>query len=299
MSINLDLTTLIMALPEQAQRTVLYGLVGSLNARVIGSCARIVQYVEREGSDVSTEIVNGFAKTAEDARLRADLGTGHDTWLELLDTVALRDNLHALLASVVNDDEVLPYSGTLAFMTSGEARVPNKEQLDALVAALATPGLTAEVVTTVYKAEVARQRAEMAAKSHSIMDVLTALPYPEDYDEETDYFCRLPHLTQLAITNKALDALNKARNNVVVGMLQRRSSANIGDIPLINAAMGEVDVALRNADSGLDNTTAQQIAEQQVAEHKKAVRRSAAAKKAAATRKLTRCKTGETATVPA
>lgn len=260
---HFNLKDLIGDLPEQARRTALYSLVGSLNARVIGACSRVVQYIEREGHDVHTEIVNDFAKTREDASLRAASGTGHNTWLELLDVVALRNELRTWLTGVVNDDAVLPYSATMSFMTSGDVRKPPKEVVEALAIAI---GLDADTINSIYTMDAARQRSEMAAKSDSIMQVVFALP-----EREEDTFDLLSSTTQIALANKLSSALNKARNDVVVGMLNRRSTAVMGDIPLINAAMAEIDVVIRNSESGLSGEMAQEIAEQTVAEYKERV----------------------------
>lgn len=298
MTVHIDIKTIANNLPEQAKRTVLYGIVGSLNARIIGASSRIVQAIERNDSDVSTEVVNGFAKTAEDAMLRAESGTGHNSWHDLLWLSALRDDYREMLALEVNDNEVLPFGDTMKFMTSGEVRAMPKEVLEGLAAALDC-GITAEDLARLNSIDQAQQRAALAAKRHDIMQVIQSLPRPGDigflYDEDTDMFDRLSHDTQVSVASKLCDSLNKARDNALLAVMRRSRGASLSDIPLINAAIKEVELALKNAEGRLPAKVNEEINQQNEEAHKAHLAELAEAAAPKKQSKRIRVKTGEVA----
>ena len=251
MTIHFDIKALIANLPEQARRTVLYGLVGSFNARIIGAASRMVDAIKRNDSDVGTEIKNDFSLTQEAAALAVQSGNSYNTFEDLVVLNALRDDYQALLALEVNDKDVLPFGDTLKFMTSGEVRAMPKEVLEQLATALDC-GITAQDLARLNAMDQTQQRAQMAAKSHDIMDIVMALPRPGDigyvdYDDNTDMFDALSPTGQESVMNKLAESLNKARDNVLLAIMRRSRGASLSDIPLINAAMKEVDVATRNA----------------------------------------------------
>ena len=298
MTVHIDIKNIIANLPEQARRTLLYGIVGSLNARIIGAASRIVLAIERNDSDVSTEVVNDFAKTAEDAKLRAELGTGHNTWHDTLWLNAMRDDYREMLALEVNDNEVLPFGDTMKFMTSGEVRAMPKEVLEGLAAALDC-GITAEDLARLNSIDQAQQRAALAAKRHDIMHVIHALPRPGDlgflYDDDTDFFDHLSHDTQISVASKVADSLNKARDNALLAVMRRSRNATLSDIPLINAAIKEVELALKNAEGRLPVKVDEEINRQNEEAHKAHLAELAAKAAPKKQTKRIRAKTGEVA----
>ena len=60
MTTKIDIIETINNLPVNARTTVLYALVGSLNARLIGASQRIVQFLDRNDGDVHEEINSQF-----------------------------------------------------------------------------------------------------------------------------------------------------------------------------------------------------------------------------------------------
>ena len=295
MSVNICIKSILANLPEQAKRSVLYGIVGSLNARIIGAAARIVQQIERRDGDVSSEICNEFACTAEAASFASESGHTHDQWLDLLNLASMRDDYQQVLALEVNDKDVLPFSDTMKFMTSGEVRRQNIDELKALAEALDC-GITAEDLQRLSAFDQVEQRAKLAAKSHDIMSIVMALPFT-DSDVEHEAFDKLSEQAQLSITHKLVDSLNKARDNALLAVMRRSRGASLSDIPLINAALKEVDVILRNAEGGLPAEREEAIKAEVIAKHEE--HKAEAAKAAAPAkppRKLSRPKTGETST---
>lgn len=284
------LYTFIDNLPQRAKESVLYGVVGSLNARLIGAAQRIVQFAQRNDVDIESLINNDFATYAEDAAARAELGTGHNTWHELLWIAALRDDLREKLADLINDNSVLPFGDTLAFMAGGQVRVRPQAEYEALAVALGNiKGLDGKALESIARMDAARSKAELAAQASETLSVVMALPRPGDigfiYDQdECDFFGKLTHETQLAIVEKLAASVERARDAAVLAFMQRRRDASLADIPMITAAMEQVNAALNEPRISAEQVQALQ--DQHTAEHKAKARKP---------RKLVRPKTGETA----
>lgn len=282
--------TFLDNLPQRARESVLYGVVGSLNARLIGAAQRIVQFAARKDVDIESLINNQFATYAEDAAARAELGTGHNVWHELLWIAALRDDLRDKLALLVNDDSVLPLGDTLSFMAGGTVRVRPQAEYDALATALGNiKGLDGKALESIARMDAARSKAELAALASDTLTVVMALPRPGDvgfiYDQDNaDFFGKLTEDTQRSIVEKLATSVEKARDNAVLAFMQRRRDAMLSDIPLITAAMSEVEAALNTP--RISEEEVQALAEKHKAEHKARTSKP---------RKLQRPKTGEVA----
>lgn len=235
---------LIDKLPTNAKASVLYGLVGSLNASILYSAQFIVRQCDANGDDVREELCNDFPKSRAEAENNANFGQQHDRFKELQAMVALRDDLHSRLMGERNTtDEVLPLHATLKFLTTATRSLP-QEQLDELIIALGIEGLDAASIQTVYKADAEYRRAELAASSERVLSVALAIPELPDVEAESA-FEALSYQKQHSLWTKVEAGLIKARNNIIVGMLNRRN-VDIGDIPLITGAMSEVKTMLRN-----------------------------------------------------
>ncbi len=244
--LNIDLNDTINNLPEQARTTVLYSLVGSLNTRIIGGAQRIVQACDKTGEDIHAEINEGFPCTAHESHALSEHGT-QDDWFATLRVVnSLRAHLRLVLATTLNqeEDDVLPLAGTLKFMTEGDIKLMPKEMIEELVNALGIEGLDVETIQSVDKMDKAARRAQLFAIRERVLDVATQLP-GDDPDEMA--FDHLPQEVAIRILQKMNDALNKARNGSVLAFVRRSAKANIGDIPLIQAAIKEVTAVIKEA----------------------------------------------------
>lgn len=237
---------MIQSLPTNAKTSVLYGLVGSLNASIIYNAQYIVRQCDLNGDDVREELCNDFTKSRAEAELNANFGQQHDRFVELQALVSLREDLHTMLMEERNTtDDVLPLHNTLKFLTTAVKQLP-KDQLDDLIAALGIEGLDAASIQTAYKVDAEYRRAELAAMSERVLSVALALPELPGVDAE-GAFESLSQQKKNSLWSKFEAALNKSRNNVIVGMLNRRN-VDIGDIPLIAAALNEVKTMMRNTD---------------------------------------------------
>lgn len=235
---------LIDSLPKNAKASALYGIVGSLNASILYGAQFIVRTCDTNGEDVHDEIGNNFPRTRYEAEQAAKQGQMHDRFTDLQAMVAFREELHTKLMEVRNAaDEVLPLHATLQFLTTAVRDIP-KEQIEELVTALGIDGLNADDIRTVYRSDAEFRRSELAATSERVLSVAMAIPPLEGLDGNSA-FDALSSMKQNALWCKLEAALNKARHNVVVGMLNRRT-VDLGDIPLINGAMKEVKIMIRN-----------------------------------------------------
>lgn len=244
--LNIDLNETINNLPEQARTTVLYSLVGSLNTRIIGGAQRIVNACDKTGEDLHGEINEGFPCTAYESQALSQLGT-QDDWFATLRVInSLRAHLRLVLASTLNQDEedVLPLAGTLKFMTEGDIKLLPKEMIEELVNALGIDGLDVETIQSVDKMDKAARRAALFAIRERVLDVAVQLPGDDPDEMAFDY---LPQEVAVRLLQKMNDALNKARNDAVLAFVRRSSKANIGDIPLIQAAIKEVTAVIKEA----------------------------------------------------
>lgn len=239
---NTSIVEIISDLPTQAQTTALYSLVGSLNTRILYGAQRIVRDCERSDDDIHEEVNTYFMKTKNESMLRAESGVSHDTFKDLCAMSMLREELHGMLVMAVNNKEVMPISETLNFLTTPKRKLPQAE-LEALALALE---IDADDIVEAFNMEneVARQR--MLMMKENVLLVALSLPSNELGFEE------ISRKVQEGLLNKLREALNKARNNVVIGILQRRGTADLGDIPLIKAAISDVDWMLRNSVADID-----------------------------------------------
>lgn len=244
--LNIDINNTVANLPEQARTTVLYSLIGSLNTRLIGGAQRIVTNCDKNGEELHAEINEGFPCTSHEAAAMAELGTGYNWFAVLHDINALRLHLRMQLAQTINqtEEDVLPLAGTLKFMTEGDIKLLPKEMIEELVNALGIDGLDVATVQEVDRLDKTMRRAQLFAMRDRVLDVVLQLPGDEPDEHAFDH---LPHEIAVRILEKMRSALNKARNDAVLAFVRRSSRADIGDIPLIQAAIKEVDAVLKEA----------------------------------------------------
>jgi hypothetical protein len=144
-------------------------------------------------------------------------------------------------------EDVLPLHGTLKFLTATVKDLP-KAQLEELIEVLGIEGLKAEDITLMYKADAEAKRQDLAGMSERVLSVALALP-TLDGEYEDNSFDMLSPNKKHNLWLKVETALNKSRNNIILGVLQRRA-VDMGDIPLITQALKQVQTNMRNLDDG-------------------------------------------------
>lgn len=239
---------IIENLPANAKSSVLYSLVGSLNASILYNAQSIVRQCDHSGDDIHEEVCMDFPKTKYEASMAAELGNQPNRWEDLTAMVTLRSALHDKLMEERNTtEEVLPLHGTLKFLTASVKALP-QSQLEELIKTLAIDGLTASDINMMYTLDAETKRADLVGMSERVLSVALALPTMSEAYED-DAFDHLSPQKQNNLWLKVEGALNKARNNIVLGMLQRKA-VDLGDIPLITYALKQVKTNMRNLDDG-------------------------------------------------
>lgn len=243
----MNATQIIASIPEQAQRSVLFSLVGSLNASVIGSAQRIAAVAERTAPLV--ELTVGEVK-----RL-----VSHEDDMIMINaqrTARCASNLRAQLQALTNNDEDGDLLSTLSFMTKPSAKTFDPQLINEVMKAAGIDGVDPKLINAMNRAS-AVQRAERLAKQQGSIEwvidhVLTSRGWdelvPSEYgatidciEDNEDDIESLSADMQARLHDKLHSALNKARDTAVLGVLNRDRRYSLGDLPLIAQAIKDVD----------------------------------------------------------
>lgn len=249
---------IINTLPDQAKRSVLYSLVGSINASLIGTAASVVTRLERDDYDVKELSVGDVTQLLGEADSRDDLLTNARRLARVGTT--LRDQL----IEVTNDDGQGSISGSLDFMT----RVGNTRALDGdlLARTLIAAGITdvdpkhIEAMHKVNQVQRAERLAAQRGKIEWIIDqefvppTLDEVHYEKEEREDGTTYNRpvttsydvdvqleeLPEEMRERLLEKLAAALERARDAAVLGVMNRDRRYTFGDLSLISGAIIEV-----------------------------------------------------------
>ena len=241
---------IIANLPDQAKRSVLFSLVGSLNASIVGQASSVASRLARDDQDFRD------LEPRDVVHMMNDIDDSQSALLTARRTLRVRHALHAQLVEVSNKEEDGALSSTIDFMTNP----PKGRKIDTemLKAALEAAGLAAvdpkhfealQKMNDVQRAE--RLAAQRGAIEWIIEHVFDGRGY-DTYDErdgtpkfvdesDNDELSALPEEQQQRLQEKMLSALNKARDNTVLGVLNRDRRYTFGNLPLIAAAIRECE----------------------------------------------------------
>ena len=248
---------IINTLPDQAKRSVLYSLVGSINASLIGTAASVVTRLERDDYDVKELSVGDVTQLLGEADSRDDLLTNARRLARVGTT--LRDQL----IEVTNDDGQGSISGSLDFMT----RVGNTRALDGdlLARTLIAAGITdvdpkhIEAMHKVNQVQRAERLAQQRGEIEWVIDQVFVPPtldevhYEAEEREDGTTFNRpvttsydvdiqleeLPEEMRERLLEKLSAALERARDAAVLGVMNRDRRYTFGDLSLISGAIIE------------------------------------------------------------
>ena len=235
---------IINTLPEQAKRSVLFSLVGSLNASVVGTSASIAARLSKDDYDFrDLEPRDVISMLNDPDQSGSALITARRTARV---AQALRDQLIALS----NNDEDGALSTTIDFMTKPSARKLDAELLKTVLEAAGIEGVDPAHFAAMQKmSDVQRAERLAAQRGHIewlIEHVITGRGYHDEsttIDDETgrEDIEDLPEEQRERLYDKFLMALNKARDNTVLGVLNRDRRYTMGDLPLISAAIKDAE----------------------------------------------------------
>ena len=242
---RLDVVEYVNNLPGNIRRQVLFSLVGSLNASLIGTAQTMIRRIEK---DEETTILDLSPSEHE------HLMSGPD-WVE---GTSYARNVNAI-AQMWRDDLVAlsdqPHAGSLSETIAFMIKSPRQLDDALLKATLEAAGI-ADVPTTMLKARYNQQQAQRAdqlsqQRGHIEWIIDQALN-PEHsrvsanmYDlVEGEYtepnFFALSEDQQQAMTDKLASALERTRDTAILGVLNRDRRWSFGDLPILQASIAEV-----------------------------------------------------------
>ena len=256
---------IIDTLPDQAKRSVLYSLVGSINASLIGTAASVVTRLERDDYNIKELSVQDAEQLLSEADSRADLLTNARRLARVGTT--LRDQL----IEVTNDDKQGSISGSLDYMTkAGNTRALDGDLLMRTLIAAGITDVDPKHIEAMHKVNQV-QRAERLASQRGAIEwvidqvfvppTLSEVHYEKEEREDGTMFSRpittdydvdvqledLPEEMRERLLEKLSAALNRARDATVLGVMNRDTRYSFGDLSLIAGAITEandVDVAV-------------------------------------------------------
>ena len=248
---------IIDTLPDQAKRSVLYSLVGSINASLIGTAASVVTRLERDGYNVKELSVQDAEQLLSEADSRADL-LNNARRLARVGTT-LRDQL----IEATNDDDQGNISGSLDYMTkAGNTRALDGDLLMRTLEAAGIKDVDPKHIEAMHKVNQIQRAERLAQQRGSIEWVIDQVFVPPTaseihYEKEeredgttfnrpitTDYDVDvqledLPEEMRERLIEKLSAALNRARDATVLGVMNRDTRYSFGDLSLIAGAIVE------------------------------------------------------------
>ena len=251
---------IIDQLPNQAKRDVLFSLVGSLNASIVGTASSVVSRIDRGDVPLHELEVRDIELLMAEGDDRSDILNNVRT------ATRTAQNLRDQLLALSNDDTAGALDGTLAFMTvpPKQARAINEKLFEALMADAGMEGITikdfqtADMLQSAQRAErLAGQRGsiewiiEHVFNSNSHMTVGEDGKPLEIDDRESNTVECLPSEARERIYDKMRKTLERARTNTVRGVLFNDNRYEYGDIAILRAAID--DAKLLDANVVHDN----------------------------------------------
>lgn len=256
----MTIQSILETLPEQAKRSVLYSLVGSINASLVSTAQSVVSRLERDDYTVLELTPQDVETLLSEADERTELLTNARRLARV--GMTLRD----ALVYVANDGRQGAISATLDYMT----RPDNTRKLDEnlLLRTMAAAGITMNeddiksinalnTLNQVRRAEnIAKQRGsiEWIIDQVFVPPTTTETMYEDQEHEDGTMFGvpvetlhdvdvqleELPEDVRERLFAKVLVALNKARDVAILGVMQSDRRYSFADLPLIAAAIADV-----------------------------------------------------------
>jgi hypothetical protein len=235
---------IINTLPDQAKRSVLFSLVGSLNASVVGTSASIASRLTKDDYDFRE------LEPREVVALMNDPDMSGGALITARRTARVAQNLRDQLIALSNNDEDGALSATIDFMTKPSARKLDTKLLAATLEAAGLKDIDPAHFQAMQSMNDA-QRAERLAQQRGhiewlIEHVIVGRGYEDEgttIDDETgrEDIEDLPEEQRERLYDKMIQALNKARDTTVLGVMNRDRRYTLGDLPLISAALADAE----------------------------------------------------------
>lgn len=241
----MTIQAIINNLPTEAKRNVLFSLVGSLNANLVGAAASIASRLERDEYDIK-ELSRSEVETLLNA------GGETDSLLHIRKLYRVAQGLRDQLIEITNDDSQGALSNTIDFMVSGTGRGLDTELLKTTLEAAGVKNVDPAHIEQMYKQNNAQRAARLSAQRGAIEwlldQVFTSAHEIEKfnkagkfigYENIVDEVDDLPADMHDRVVDKLRNALDRARDTAILGVLNRDRRYSFGDLPLISAAIEE------------------------------------------------------------
>ena len=234
-------------LPDTAKRNVLYSLVGSLNASVIGTASSIATRLARGGYSIIELEVEEIERLCK----------GTDDSDELLTnarrTVRVAQALREQLIGVTNNDEDGTIASTMKFMTDPKVKDFDPEVVK-LVLKEAEVDIDPALLNSLNKVQSADRAARLSEQSGHIEWIIEhvftsrgdfklvetehggTMEFSED---NTDHIEGLSAETVERLYEKIVSAIDRARTSAVMAVLKRDKRVTLGDISLLTGSYKE------------------------------------------------------------
>ena len=239
----MTINNIISALPEQAKRSVLFSVVGSLNASLIGTANNIVSKLERDGCDFREIDVRDVEQ------LMSGMAGMEDTLANARLVERVANGMRVQLQEVSNDDEAGLIAESIKFMSSGKTREFDAAFIAEIAAAAGIEGIDPKMLNAANRANKQRSAERIAANQGAIEWLIgnvltkrvedpTGVLYGDEIEADVEELSA-EHLERLHGTVEK--ALVRARDDAFLGVLNRDRRYSLGDLPLIAAAIKELD----------------------------------------------------------
>ncbi len=245
-------------LPDIAKRNVLYSLVGSLNASIIGTASSVATRLGRQLQSENphgTREDNNFVEL--DARDVVDMLNEMDDRSDLLlntrRTVrvaqALRDQLVAL-SNIQGDGSI---DSTMEFMLDGKAK-PFDQALLKIILKEAEMDIDPKLMESMNQLDAAQRAANLSTQRGSIewliehvftsngddeLITTTHGGYMQHKSDNSDHIESLSSEMVRRMYEKIISAIDRARTVAVMGVLKRDRRFTLGDVSLLTASYKE------------------------------------------------------------
>lgn len=229
---SFNLTTAISDLTLGIRKSVLFSIVGSLNAKVFNAADKVATQLIHDGYD-SREL------TVWDIELLTQSVDDQDGLATAKLLAAVAREWRDMLIECVGNDESGSMSGTIKMLTGAQKmRAVDSQGLKELEAI--GEGASPEEAELMAKTQLAKDqaKADLKAKRLGFVEFLLEHVFdPEHDNEDTEWYSQLDTMNKEQLVAKFLNALtaakNQARKNVLLGMTWG-DSLNTTDIVIIN-----------------------------------------------------------------
>lgn len=252
-------------LPDAAKRNVLYSLVGSLNASIIGTASSVSTQLTRhlhEANPHGSREDNNFLELEprDVVKLLNEMDDRADLLLNVRRTVRVaqqfRDQLIAL-SNIQNDGSI---ESTMEFMLDGKAK-PFDKALMKIILKEAEMDISPELMESANQLDAMQRSAKLSAQRGAvewlIERVFTSCGEDKLIDTEHgaymthapdtgDFIEVLPSEAIGRMYDKIVSAIDRARTAAVMGVLRGDRRYTFGDISMLTASYKEA-VALSDS----------------------------------------------------